>query len=304
MGVNANNPFNPYFQANTQQFYSQAMPGKSVGNCNVIPCIGSPVFLIEKAHNYIDQQFDLSNNYSSVDYLFFSKDTSDAKKNSIVYKFVFEASHFGGSKYIGVEVDTSIEGMGNAKYNRFILHRKLETVKAVLGIGDVDTTNNYSCGDLKYFYTYYNRGNSGLPYNYAGNNGNTVSDYMLQQIAEENQVNTDKVCSNKHYQRVFSKLGKNYFRDETLITSPPLRENFYCNPDGLAVDRIRIGCRKTTRFMFDNLEAFQLIRKDPKTGRIMPGPIQGNANLAERYFLDISLYGSSEVSIEFWGNDK
>jgi hypothetical protein len=32
--------------------------------------------------------------------------------------------------------------------------------------------------------------------------------------------------------------------------------------------------------------------------------VQGNTTIAERYFLDISLQGASEVSVEFWGADK
>lgn len=82
-----------------------------------------------------------------------------------------------------------------------------------------------------------------------------------------------------------------------------MRENFYCNADGLSVDRIRIGCRFLSNLQPDNVEAFQLIRKDEKTGSLLPGPIQGNATLAERYFKDISLTGASEVSVEFWGAD-
>ena len=47
-----------------------------------------------------------------------------------------------------------------------------------------------------------------------------------------------------------------------------------------------------------------MIRKDDQSGSLLPGPVQGNASLAERYFKDISLAGASEVSIEFWGNDQ
>lgn len=46
-----------------------------------------------------------------------------------------------------------------------------------------------------------------------------------------------------------------------------------------------------------------MIKKDEKTGSLMPGPVQGNSTLAARYFKDISLAGASEVSIEFWGTD-
>ncbi len=79
-----------------------------MGKCNVVPCVGSPVFLIEKAHEYIAQQFDLQNKYSSIQYLGMKKDTADANRNSITYKMMWELSHFGGSKFIGVEVDAPI----------------------------------------------------------------------------------------------------------------------------------------------------------------------------------------------------
>jgi len=51
--------FSAYSANNSARYYSQAPAGESLGQCNVIPCIGSPVFLIEKAHTYMNQQFDL-----------------------------------------------------------------------------------------------------------------------------------------------------------------------------------------------------------------------------------------------------
>ena len=154
-------------------------------------------------------------------------------------------------------------------------------------------------------YSYYNRGqNSQIPYNYAGKNYNTVQEALLDEINAANQGNGKRQCRNSNYERVFSRQLGNFFRDETNVVTPPLRENFYCNADGLSVDRIRIGCRLLNALQPDNLEAFQLIKKDNQTGSLIPGPVQGNASLAERYFKDISLAGASEVSIEFWGNDK
>lgn len=48
------NPFTPYYTPDSSKYYSQAPQGESLGQCNVIPCIGSPIFIIEKAHQYID----------------------------------------------------------------------------------------------------------------------------------------------------------------------------------------------------------------------------------------------------------
>lgn len=69
------------------------------------------------------------------------------------------------------------------------------------------------------------------------------------------------------------------------------------------IDRIRLGCRTLGNFAPDNLEAFQLIRKD-ENGSLNYGPIQGNAGTADRYFKDISLTGSAEVAVEMWGADQ
>lgn len=74
------------------------------------------------------------------------KDTADANKNSITYKMMWELSHFGGSKYIGVEVDAPIQGLGNATYNKFILNSDMELVKAVLGEPNWDL-DSINCGD-------------------------------------------------------------------------------------------------------------------------------------------------------------
>jgi len=49
------NPWTLFSQNNSARFYSQAPAGKSLGKCNTVPCVGSPVFLIEKAHTWINQ---------------------------------------------------------------------------------------------------------------------------------------------------------------------------------------------------------------------------------------------------------
>lgn len=72
---------------------------------------------------------------------------------------------------------------------------------------------------------------------------------------------------------MFNREKGNFFRDETQLTTPPLRENFYCNAKGLTIDRIRIGCRTLGDYQPDELEAFQLIKKDEETGTLTAGPV-------------------------------
>lgn len=86
------------------------------------------------------------------------------------------------------------------------------------------------------------------------------------------------------------------------MITPPLRENFYCNANGMNVDRIRLVCRVIGNYEPDNFEGFQLITKD-KNGSVVYNPIQGDSGANSRYFKDISLTGSAEVGIEFWGAD-
>ncbi len=296
--------FGPYAVPNRQKYYSQAPDGSSVGKCNSIPCIGSPVFLVEKAHDYINQQFDRDNKYSSVKYLCYHKNTSKSAANSIIYRFIFELSNYGGSKYVGVEVDSSNTGLGNAQYNRFILHRDLEVVKKTLGVPGLVCEPALTCGDQKLIFSYYNRDStSEIPGDYAGKNYNTVSDYILNQIHKANTPSTGKVCNNDHYKRVYNRELLNYFRDESQALTPPIRENFYCNPKGLSISRIRVACRTNGIWRPDNLEAFQLIRRDPVSGAISPAPVQGNTGVSDRYFKEISLEGAAEVQFEFWGSD-
>jgi len=154
-----------------------------------------------------------------------------------------------------------------------ILNADIELVKDILGEKSWKLDDKINCGDQKLFYSYFNRGNSNeLGYGYAGRNGNTISPFLLNQIAAANTTQSGKVCSNSNYNRVFSRGLGNYFRDETQETSAPLRENFYCQKDGLPVDRIRIGCRLRGQILRDNLEAFQLIKRD-NSGNLVPGPI-------------------------------
>ncbi len=297
--------FSPFDYPSTAQFYSQAPPGSFIGECNNIPCIGSPVFLVEQAHTYIDQQFDVNNKYSSVEYLCYHKNTSKAASNSVLYRLIFKLSNYNNTKYIGVELDSGIQGLANAQYNRVILHQDLDLVKKVLGVEKLACKPQLVCGDQKMLYSYYNRDSSSqLNYPYAGNNYNTVQDYLLNQIDRENNPNYKRVCTSAHYYRVFNRSLGNYFRDETLSITPPIREIMYCNPSGISINRIRIGCRTTGKYTVDNLEAFQFIAQDTVTADLEPKRIQGNPGLADRYFMDISLYGSTEVAIEFWGPDR
>ena len=297
------NAFSPYFRADSSVYYSQAPAGQSLGQCNVIPCIGSPVFIIEKAHQYIDQQFDIANQMSSANLVAFKKDTQKAAFNSIVYRMVFELANYGGSKFIGVVVDSSIQGLGSAKYQKLILNKNLDLVLDVIGLTRAEL-NQFNCGDQKLYYSYYNRaGDSQIPYAYAGKNFNQVSAEIQQEIVNAQKKGDGRTCSNDHYTRVYDANLRNFFRDETSIITPPLRENFYCSAKGNAIDRIRIGCRTLGTYAPDNLEAFQLVRKN-ENGSLEYGPIQGAQGTAERYFKDISLTGAAEIAVEFWGADQ
>ena len=110
-------------------------------------------------------------------------------------------------------------------------------------------------------------------------------------------------CSNDHYERLYDTTLNNFFRDETEMVTAPLRENFYCDVKGMAIHRIRIGCRILGNYQPDNFEAFQLVTRE-KDGSIVYGPIQGDTGINSRYWKDISLTGASEVAIEFWGADQ
>ncbi len=182
-----------------------------------------------------------------------------------------------------------------------VINSDLELVKSVLGEDNWDLTNELQCGDQKLFYSYFNRDQTNpLGYAYAGQNGNTVSDYLLNQIAEANSSKAGRTCSNTHYKKVFSKSKRLFYGDSKIQNK--IKENFYCSPKGLAIDRIRLGCRITGKYTVDNLESFQFIKYNSQ-GDKEAGKIHGNKNLLERFYKDISLNGASEVSIEFWGPD-
>ena len=68
----------------------------------MIPCIGSPVFIIDKAHQYINQQFDIANSLSSAKLIGFHVDTKGGANNVVRYHLAFELVNAFGSKYIGV----------------------------------------------------------------------------------------------------------------------------------------------------------------------------------------------------------
>ena len=106
--LNKSDPFSPNFTPDSSKYYSQAPEGQSLGKCNVIPCIGSPVFIIEKAHTYINQQFDIGNQQATVKLVAFNLETKGGAYNVVKYRLVFELGNYLGSKYIGVQVDSPI----------------------------------------------------------------------------------------------------------------------------------------------------------------------------------------------------
>lgn len=133
-----------------------------------------------------------------------------------------------GSKYIGVLVDSSIQGLGSAKYEKFILNSDLDLVLEIVGLEKSDLTS-FNCGDQKLYYSYYGRASdSQLPYAYAGRNFNQVSKEIQQEVANASKKTDGRTCSDDHYTRVYDANRRNFFRDETSLITPPLRENFYC----------------------------------------------------------------------------
>lgn len=119
--------------------------------------------------------------------------------NVVKYSLVFELSNFFGSKYIGVLVDSPIQGFGSAKYEKVIFNSSLDLVLEILGMnrGQIQEKN---CGDQKIIYSSYNRGDaSQLPYGYAGKNFNVVSEQVMDEVAKANTKAKGRVCENDHY---------------------------------------------------------------------------------------------------------
>lgn len=125
---------------------------------------------------------------------------------------------------------------------------------------------------------------------------------MLDEVARSNASQTGRKCSNEHYLRHYNPREKNFFRDETEMVTPPLRENYYCSNKTIPIYWIRLGCRRLGNYQPDNLESFQLITLD-QNGSLVYNPIQGDTGVNSRYYLDITLNGASEVAFEFWGAD-
>lgn len=79
----------------------------------------------------------------------------------------------------------------------------------------------------------------------------------MDEVAKATSKKPDgRTCQNNNYQRIYNPSQKNFFKDESEMITPPLRENFYCSAKGYNVDRIRIGCRVIGNYQPDNFEAF------------------------------------------------
>lgn len=66
-------------------------------------------------------------------------------------------SNYFGTKYIGLIVDSPIQGFGSAKYLKFILNNNLDLVLEVAGFSR-NEIKDHNCGDQKLYYSYFNRG--------------------------------------------------------------------------------------------------------------------------------------------------
>lgn len=94
---------------------------------------------------------------SSARMIAFKKDTEEAAFNSIKYHIVFETSNYSSTKYIGVLVDSPIQGLGSAKYEKLILNHNLDLVLEIIGLSRNDI-QEFNCGDQKMIYSHFNRG--------------------------------------------------------------------------------------------------------------------------------------------------
>lgn len=64
------------------------------------------MFIIEKAHTYIAQQFDIANTASSARLIGFRVDPKAGAFNVVCYYLIFELENYLGRKYIGIVVET------------------------------------------------------------------------------------------------------------------------------------------------------------------------------------------------------
>lgn len=115
------------------------------------------------------------------------------------YSIVFELTNYLGSKYIGLVVDSPIQGFGSAKYEKLIFNNNLDLVLEIIGLSR-NQIRDYNCGDQKMLFSYYNRGDaSQLPYNFAGKNFNVVSEQILNEVGKATKRTKGRECSNEHY---------------------------------------------------------------------------------------------------------
>lgn len=71
---------------------------------------------------------------SSAKMIGYQIDKKGGANNVIRYQLVFELANAFGSKFIGVLVDSPIQGFGSAKYEKLVFHSKLDMVLEVIGM--------------------------------------------------------------------------------------------------------------------------------------------------------------------------
>ena len=231
----------------------------AASKCEDIPTIGCPILLFFHAEQIIEEIMKLQNRDTFVRYLYFSKESGPCPF-CVYYKLVFELRTQLATYYVGLWLDSPSEGIGSVKFLKFILHTKLENIRAILKIRDNLLDTGYGCGDLKMIFSSYgNDARTRLPYNYPGFNRNSVPPAVLKALKEIN----DRTRNNE-YPSAVSPLTRD------CAINRYVRSKVYYSPD---------QCDLLDGLVPPNKNPFAVIRCDP-TG----APIVRTLHLVCQYF--------------------
>jgi hypothetical protein len=102
-----------------------------------------------------------------------------------VFNLIFEINEPGQTYFVGLQVDSPSNGIGAAKFKKFILNPNLAVVAKVLKVAVADIpAGAYVCGDLKMIFSSYgNDARSRLNGQFPGENRNAVPPALLQALS-------------------------------------------------------------------------------------------------------------------------
>ena len=259
------------------------------GGCAEIPKIGSPILMIADAHQFIEDSLDTKNKHTVARYVFFESTISTNRPGVSITKLIFEINSYSGKMYLAAELEAGSNSIGGTRFNKFMMSKDLGKVGSAFSIANIAaaTDNVFNCGDLKYIYSSYGRGNSSqLSYLFPGRNQNRASQSILDRLrTQKPQKPKRRLCVTMNYVKTVDFYG-------SIPPTPPVNL-INCLPDRPGIAAISINCNSIT----GRIRSLRMIYNRPGSTGVTFSNLIGDPTAPISDNVDIDLRGADKIQL-------